>query len=111
MNIKEDAYLRLVDLFFKQQDQFEDDTFSIESERYRELFRAVAEFLDEVEYAREYGNPSPPPKDLRAYADDDYVDESYVDGEPDLESQELEDFAQDGYFENMEPNDDGFTWS
>jgi len=27
-----------------------------------------------------------------------------------LEQQELEDFAQDGCFENMEPNGDG-TWS
>ena len=26
-----------------------------------------------------------------------------------LEQQELDDFAQDGYFENMEPNGDG-TW-
>ena len=25
-----------------------------------------------------------------------------------LERQEMEDFAQDGYFENMEPMDDGF---
>ena len=32
------------------------------------------------------------------------------DCEPFLDSKEREDFAQDGYFENMEPNDDG-TWS
>lgn len=30
------------------------------------------------------------------------------DGEPDLESKELEDYCQDGYFENMECDDDGY---
>ena len=35
---------------------------------------------------------------------DEYEDDyDYV-----LEQQELEDFAQDGYFENMEPIGDGF---
>ena len=35
---------------------------------------------------------------------DDYdEDNDYL-----LEQQELEDFAQDGYFENMEPTEDGY---
>lgn len=49
---------------------------------------------------------------------DDYTEEGVMDIDFDveepfdhiLEQQELEDFAQDGYFENMEPTMDGF-WS
>lgn len=112
MHIKESTYLKLVDCFFKQQDAFEDDTFGMESDRYKELFRAVAEFLDEVEYAPYEGTNQVFPKDLTQYVDEDYDDPEFIldDGEPDMDSQELEDFAQDGYFENMEPTDDGF-WS
>lgn len=49
--------------------------------------------------------------DAPTYEDDFYADEA-DDWERDhdhmLERQEMEDFAQDGYFENMEPTDDGF---
>jgi hypothetical protein len=49
--------------------------------------------------------------DAPTYEDDFYADEA-DDWERDndrlLEQQEMEDFAQDGYFENMEMGDDGF---
>ena len=113
MHIKESIYLKLVDLFFKQQDEFEDNPFGSESERYKELFRAVAEFLDELDEFEPYeGTNQVFPKDLTQYMDED--DDGGLDViddcEPDLESKELEDFAQDGYFENMEADDNGF-WS
>ena len=40
---------------------------------------------------------------------DEYPSDYEDDGQPD-EQQENEDFARDGDFDNMEPNDDG-TWS
>ena len=45
-------------------------------------------------------------------APEDYMLEEDYESDFDavLEQQELEDFAQDGYFENMEPTMDGF-WS
>jgi hypothetical protein len=45
---------------------------------------------------------------------DDYTEEGVeeidfdVENDAMLERQEMEDFAQDGYFENMEPMEDGF---
>lgn len=48
--------------------------------------------------------------DLDNYSVEDTVDVLDDPYDHILEAQELQDFAQDGYFENMEPNGDG-TWS
>lgn len=63
------------------------DHFDNESDAFKKLFSAVGEFLDAIE--------------------DGYENE---DGEPDLESKELEDYCQDGYFENMECDNDGYWY-
>ena len=61
---------------------------SLVPSEYIELSDVVGDCLNEIE---EYEN-------------------SNEDGEPDLEQQELEDYCQDGYFENMECGEDGYWY-
>lgn len=53
-----------------------------------------------------YGYVDPVEYDVVTDEEQDYDYEAEMDAM--LAQQELEDFAQDGYFENMEPMDDGF---